>query len=156
MTERVRGRTIPRPPLVMGLGLMLVTLAVTDFGGLIGGADAASQAAKPMVVRDLRFTDRPDGAIVVRDPLGDATVAVVEPGTNGFIRGTLRALSRSRRQADLDRDTPFRLSAYRDGRLTLEDLATGRQVALDAFGETNRDAFARLMAARATTHGAAP
>jgi putative photosynthetic complex assembly protein len=74
-------------------------------------------------------------------------VMVVDPGTNGFVRGTLRALARGRRQADLGRDIPFRLAAWRDGRVMLQDTATGREVELNAFGDTNKDVFLRLLTA---------
>jgi hypothetical protein len=50
----------------------------------------------------------------------------VEPGTQGFLRGALRALVRERRQHGLGDEQPFRLLAHPDGRLTLEDPATGR------------------------------
>ncbi len=40
---------------------------------------------------------------------------------------------------------PFRLSAWSDGRLTLEDPATGRAVDLEAFGPTNEATFVRLL-----------
>jgi putative photosynthetic complex assembly protein len=47
-----------------------------------------------------------------------------------------------------DLDTPFRLTDWTDGRLTLEDRSTGRSVELRAFGATNAAAFARLLTAR--------
>ena len=72
---------------------------------------------------------------------------VFDPGTNGFVRGTLRALARGRRQADLGRDIPFRLAAWRDGRVVLQDTATGQEVQLNAFGDTNKDVFLRLLTA---------
>ena len=148
MTARVPAKTLPRAPIVMALGLALAILAVTDFGGLIRGADAASQMGAPTLARDLTFTDRTDGSILVQDAATRGPVTVLAPETNAFIRGTLRALVRSRRAADLGRDAPFRLTAFSSGALVLEDRATGQQVALDAFGDTNRDAFARLLTAK--------
>jgi putative photosynthetic complex assembly protein len=148
MTARVPAKSPTRAPIYIGLALALVTLAVTDFGGLIGGAGATSQLGTPALTRDLTFTDRADGSILVREAGTEAPVTVLAPTTNAFIRGTLRALVRSRRAADLGHDAPFRLTAFRTGALVLEDRATGHQVAIDAFGETNRDAFARLLTAR--------
>ena len=150
MQARFGGRSIPRGPLVAGLGLLLFTLAVTDFFGLVGGADASPSG--PLVrVREFRFEDRADGAIVAHDAQSDATVMVFDPGTNGFVRGSLRALARQRRQADLSREVPFRLAVWRDGRVTLEDTATGRTIELNAFGETNKDVFLRLLMTREQT-----
>jgi putative photosynthetic complex assembly protein len=130
--------------LVAGLGLLLFTGFVTDGFGLVRGADA-SPHGPPLKAREFRFEDRADGAVVARDAATEAEVEVFGPGTNGFVRGALRAMSRPRRQADLGRDLPFRLAAWRDGRVTLEDLATGRSVELNAFGETNKDVFLRLL-----------
>ena len=47
---------------------------------------------------------------------------------------------------------PFRLTRWSDGRLSLDDPATGRRIELDAFGPTNTAVFAHLMGATATTH----
>lgn len=148
MQPRNPHRSIPRAPLLVGLGLLAFTLAVTDLFGLVGGAGASTAA--PVMERALRFEDRADGAIVAREAATGAEVMVFDPGTNGFVRGTLRALARGRRQADLGRDVPFRLAAWRDGRVVLTDTATGREVELNAFGETNKDVFLRLLTARET------
>lgn len=145
MPVRNPGRSIPRAPLLIGLGLLIFTLAVTDLFGLVGGAGAATGA--PVMAREFRFEDRADGAIVARDAGTGAMVAVYDIGTNGFVRGTLRALARGRRQADLGHEIPFRVAAWSDGRVRLLDTATGREIELNAFGETNKDVFLRLLTA---------
>lgn len=144
MQARNPVRSIPRGPLLAGLGLLLFTLAVTDVFGLVGGADA-SPSGPPLRMREFRFEDRADGAIIAREAASGAEVQVFDPGTNGFVRGALRAMSRPRRQAEMGPDVPFRLAVWRDGRVTLEDLATGRVIELNAFGETNKDVFLRLL-----------
>ncbi len=40
---------------------------------------------------------------------------------------------------------PFHLTRWSDGRLTIDDTATGQLIELEAFGHTNEDAFARLL-----------
>lgn len=96
---------------------------------------------------DLLFADRDDGAVVVTAP-GGGLVAVLPPGTNGFVRGALRGLARERRREDAAMSAPFHVTEYVDGRVTLQDPATGRWVDLRAFGATNAEAFARLLIAR--------
>jgi putative photosynthetic complex assembly protein len=71
----------------------------------------------------------------------------VAPGTNGFLRGTLRGLARERKREGLDGTVPFRLSQTRAGHLLLTDPATGRFVDLGSFGPTNAAVFARLLTA---------
>ena len=99
----------------------------------------------------MRFADRADGAVLVYDSQGDQVVDLVPPGSGGFVRGVLRALARERRLQGDGASTPFRLSRLADGRLTLEDLATGRLIDLKAFGHSNEGAFAQLLAPENTT-----
>ena len=66
------------------------------------------------------------------------------------MRGALRGLARERRLDGAGAESPFRLAAWPGGRLTLEDTATGRVLDLHAYGQTNAEAFARLLTARGT------
>jgi len=78
---------------------------------------------------------------------GGDVVEVLEPGTNGFVRGVLRGLARDRKLRGIGPQPPFELTRWTDGRLSLTDTATGREIELDAFGPTNVGAFARLLTA---------
>lgn len=104
------------------------------------GAAAASAA------RSLRFEDRPDGSIAVVDGRTGEPVAQFK-GEQGFVRGSLRALTRERRARDLGPEIPFQLTAHADGRLTLLDPATGQRIDLESFGPTNAANFSRLLSA---------
>jgi putative photosynthetic complex assembly protein len=73
-------------------------------------------------------------------------VALLAPGTNGFIRGVLRGLARERRQHNVGAEPPFRLTRWDNGHLSLEDPQTGRRIELGSFGPTNAEAFSRLLA----------
>jgi putative photosynthetic complex assembly protein len=97
--------------------------------------------------RPLRFEDMRDGSIRVTDARTGQIAASVEPGTNGFIRGTLRGLARERKRQGIGIEPPFMLTRWADGRLSLEDPTTSRVIALDAFGPTNGEAFAQLLTA---------
>jgi putative photosynthetic complex assembly protein len=92
----------------------------------------------------LAFVDRDDGGIDVLDVNRGARISSVEPGTNGFIRATLRGLVRERKRSGIGPKTPFLLTRWTDGAITLEDRETSRKIDLDAFGPTNAGAFARL------------
>jgi len=110
-------------------------------------ADAAAVS-----VREFRFEDRADGSIAVLDASGRQLVDTVAPGTNGFLRGTLRGLARERKRQGVGPEVPFRMVGHADGKLTLEDPGTGRRVDLGSFGPTNAAVFAQIMA----SHDAAP
>lgn len=139
--------SLPRAPL-MGI-VALVAVAILGVATVrVTGLGASKQAdAAAVAVRDLRFEDRPDGGIDVYDARDDRLVDTVAPATNGFIRGTLRGLSRDRKRAGVGPDEPYRLVARADGRLTLEDPSTGRRVDLESFGPTNTGAFAKFLGA---------
>lgn len=123
-------------------GLLAVTLTVAAMGGHARAEDAGRDAA--MVVRELRFLDRSDGGIDVVSPDG-AAVATIEPGTNGFLRGALRALARERRLNGVGEEPPFQLARTTSGRVVLDDPETGERVDLAAFGPTNAASFAALL-----------
>ncbi len=143
----------PRAPLIAVGGLLVATVltvaAVRYTGiGVVRVADAPTVA-----VREFRFEDRSDGSIAVLDASSQAVVETVAPGTNGFLRGTMRGLARERKRQGIGSEMPFRMIGHADGRLTLEDPGTGRRVDLGSFGPTNAAAFAGLMA-RSTQAGA--
>jgi putative photosynthetic complex assembly protein len=136
----------PRAPLIGAAGLLLLTLAVAVLGR-IGGNTVEPPTSAPIAQRDLVFADRADGAVLIYQT-GQAEPISVVTGEAGFLRGILRALARERRLDKLGRDVPFRLSAWPDGRLTLDDMADGRRIELEAFGSDNAAVFARLLALR--------
>lgn len=136
----------PRAPLVGAAALLAMVLMGATATRLTGVGSSHRQDAPILAERDLRFTDQDDGSILVTDAASERTVESVPPGTNGFLRGTLRGLARERHRQGFGAEQPFHLVAHDDGRLTLMDPATGRRVDLESFGPTNEAVFARLIA----------
>ena len=101
----------------------------------------------PAVVRNITFADRGDGAVVVRDIANGETVRVLIDGVpgNGFVRGVMRGMARERRTRGVGMETPFNLTLWKNGTLSLTDKATGRAIELGSFGPDNRAAFAALL-----------
>jgi len=130
-------------PVAGGAALILATLA------LVGGPQTPARVARlgqvPLRERLLRFEDAADGAVVVRDARDGSLLQRFPAAEGGFVRGTLRALVRERRQEEVGDQAPFRIAAWADGQLTLEDTATGRIVDLTAFGMTNATVFSQLL-----------
>ena len=136
----------PRAPL-FALGALVLASVLAVAAVRVTGVGAVRVPDAPTVtVREFRFEDRPDGSIVVLDPSGRQLIDTVAPGTNGFLRGTMRGLARERTRQGVSRDLPFRMVGHADGRLTLEDPGTGRRVDLGSFGPTNAAVFAQIMA----------
>jgi putative photosynthetic complex assembly protein len=143
---------IPRP-LLLGLAAMLgFTFLATIGGKVFDVGTVKNPEAAVAVVRELRFEDRENGALLVFETPDNELVYTIEPGTNsGFVRGVLRGFARDRHRAGVGIEPPFLLSALVDGRMFLEDPETGRRVPLDGFGHTNAEAFARILRAKGGT-----
>lgn len=123
-----------------------VAIAVTIVVAAIGGSHAPPPGARMLATRTLSFNDASDGAVVITDAKTGALVERLAPGTNGFIRGTLRAMAHEGGHATHAAPMhPFVLSAFADGRLTLDDPATGERLDLEAFGTLNAASFAALL-----------
>lgn len=142
------GHSVPRLPLAGAGALVLVSLIAVATMRL-AGAPPMTVAPSPVTLeRQLQFDDAVGGGVDVIDARSGQRITHLEPGSDGFIRATLRSLVRERRLRQLGREAPFLLTAHADGRLTLADPATGRSVNLEAFGPDNAGAFARLLRAQ--------
>ncbi|MGN6826055.1 photosynthetic complex assembly protein PuhC [Paucibacter sp. M5-1] len=138
---------LPMLPLAAMAALVLSSLIGVGLVRLTGMSAQQQPDAATLAVRQLRFEDRDDGGIEVRDARSGALLDTVAPGTNGFLRSTMRGLVRERKRQGLGPETPFELLGRSDGRLTLVDPGTGRRVDLESFGPSNSAVFARLMSA---------
>jgi len=143
MTKLPRPEYFPRAPLFGMFALVGFALLAAAVGRLTGG-EVLHPPSTATVERDLRFADRADGAVLVYNARDDQPIDVVR-GESGFLRGTLRGLARARHAAGVGQDAPFKLTAWADGRLTLDDPSTGRHIELVAFGPSNEAVFARLL-----------
>ena len=153
MSDILRNRPFPRGPLI-GAGVLVMATILSAAAGRFMGSSTAPPPAASVAARDLRFEDRTDGGVAILDARDSRQVDVAAAGTNGFLRAMLRGLARERMEQGVkDRaDAPFRVTAWSDGRVTLDDPTTGRHVELAAFGPTNEEVFARLL----TAPGGAP
>ena len=149
MSDPFEDRSLPRGALLAAAGLITLAIAGAAFGR-IGGHTTAAPTAAAVETRELHFTDRADGAVVITGAEGQL-VSVVAPGTNGFLRGVLRGLAQERLRRDAGPETPFQLTRWSDGRLSLTDPVTDRHVYLEAFGPSNVAPFAALLDAGHTT-----
>ncbi|WP_421839013.1 photosynthetic complex assembly protein PuhC [Novosphingobium sp.] len=147
-------QTMPKGALASALVLVGTALALTALVKVgVLSREAIPAAARteahvaPAVVRQLTFTDRGDGAVVVRDVSTGETVRVLVDGVpgNGFVRGVMRGMARERHFRGVGMAPPFTLTLWKNGTLSLDDKATGRSIELGSFGPDNRAAFAALL-----------
>ena len=149
MSEAVR--PFPRGVLIAAAAMITITITAAATARLTGVGQVRVTEADASHVLELRFADRPDGAVEIYNAENNRLVDVVAPGNGGFIRTVMRSLVRERKLQDRDRVTPFRLVRWTDGRLSVADPTTGREVDLGAFGAPNTSAFAHIMVAGEST-----
>ena len=139
-------KSILRSPIAAASLLVVLALVGTTVVRLTGSGMDITPLAAATITHELRFEDGADGSILIYEAKHNKLIDSAAPGTNNFLRGTLRGLARERKRIGVDSGPPFRLVARADGRLMLEDPSTGRYVDLGSFGSTNRETFVRLLA----------
>lgn len=130
-------------PLAWMVGVMVLSIGFAAVGGF--GLGAIDQSSHVVATAQLSFADRRDGAVDVIDARTGHVLQRVQPGEGGFLRATMRGLANERKRREISDDIPFSLQRTEEGHVLLSDPATGRLVALDAFGQTNRAAFERFL-----------
>jgi len=140
----------PRAPLIGLFAMVGLSLAAAVAGRMTHTAVVEQPTGSLVAARDLRFADGADGSVIITDARDGSPVDVLT-GENGFIRGTLRGLARTRRSEGIGSEDAFHLASWSDGRLTLDDPATGRHLELQAFGSLNTEVFGRLLTAHGDT-----
>lgn len=148
MRRQPRDETIPRILLRAMLGLVVFSFVAVLIGQNTGIGLRLTPEASPVEQRMLVFEDRLDGSTVVLDHETGAKVALLEPGGDGFVRGVLRGLTRDRALTRMEETNIYLLTAWDDGRLSIEDPVTKQRFDLNSFGIDNLQAFARFLKSR--------
>jgi len=154
LRAHVRGESLIPRPLILGAGVVIVSVVTLVAGARLAGMEpvgsAESLGRTPAVEVALAFEDRADGGIDVLIDSGAQSeperITEVAPGEGSFVRGVLRALARARMRAGLAEHARFTLVAWEGGGLTISDPETGAEIELGAFGATNIAAFERFLA----------
>ncbi len=154
MSEPFENVPFPHLPLRAAAGLAVFALLATIAARVFGLGTVLQPESPVRVERQLRFVEHVSGGngigaggIDVIDARSGLKIDELRPGTDGFMRATLRGLARERRRNGLGPEVPFELALHVDGSLTLVDPTTARRIELQAFGPSNSGAFARLLTA---------
>ena len=137
--------TVPKPALIMAAALIVFVFGLAASAKVFGFGAFKEMPTAVLAERSLRFVDVAGGAITVMDATTNTVAAELPAGTNNFLRGAMRALTRERKMASIGPDVPFRLVRYVDGRLVLHDPATKQSVTVTSFGQTQVESFDRLL-----------
>jgi putative photosynthetic complex assembly protein len=142
---------VSRTGLIAAIGLVFIALALTTasrVSQILHPVALDAPTAAPVNAIELVFLDEPDGSVQVRRSDDRSLVQVIRPTTGGFVRGVMRGFARDRMVRGVGSSPPFLLAQSQTGQLSLTDLATGRVTVLEAFGSTNRAAFASMLPAQ--------
>lgn len=145
MTKRLEELDIPLFALRGAGALVAATLIAAFLGSYSGVGTVTMPEARTIEMRELKFVSRADQGFDIYDVATDRLAGTVPDQQAGFIRGVLRGLSRERRMSGVDEGASYQLVRAEGGRLSLIDPAMDRRIELRGFGETNFDAFRRLM-----------
>lgn len=138
-------KPFPKGALIGAAMLAALTITAAGFARLTGSGVTDINQSPPAKTLVLNFEDRQDGAITVLDVERGKVLEVLPSGSSGFVRTVMRSMARDRRTEGQGREAPFHLTRWADGRLTIDDPATGGHVDLGAFGSMNTASFARLL-----------
>jgi putative photosynthetic complex assembly protein len=139
-------RPFPRGPLIASISIVVAALVAAITASTTGIGRSVTELPPAVESRDLMFSDRADGAVIVADASAPTVpTRVIMPGTDGFIRVALRGLVVERERNGVGNELGFRLMRSAENRMWLIDLATGSKVEVSAFGPQNRNVFAELL-----------
>ena len=140
-----------KPPPRWALGAMLGLAALATIlafaAPLVGGKQHASTPATVAIAMRaaLHFDDLDAGRVVVAEAKSGQAIAVLRPGTFGFVRTVMRSLAQNRLRAGSDRSSPFEIARTAGGQIYVSDPETGKSIYLNAFSLTNARSFGRLL-----------
>ena len=135
-------KPLPWLPLTVVGGAIAAAFLLVAIGPSSIDGHATLPQAPVLAERMLVFTDLANHGVGVFE--NGAQVAEFD-GEQGFVRGVMRGMMRGRVMRSLPANTPFRLAAYTDGHLVLDDPATSIWIDLAAYGSDNEAVFAHLL-----------
>ncbi|MCW2273069.1 putative photosynthetic complex assembly protein [Rhodoblastus acidophilus] len=144
-------QNIPRGVLIAAGALIAFALSATYYARTSDVGTVHMPAAQPLQTMLLHFVDQDDGGIVITNASDGAVLVKIAPGANGFVRSMMRGFARARNRSGLGAETPFNLTRWSNGTMSLTDETTGRRIDLDAFGPNQAEFFAGIFPAKKAT-----
>jgi putative photosynthetic complex assembly protein len=127
------------------LVLLVLSIGVMRLAGYRPDPTLPVDVAPAERSRLLQFHDESDGSVTVRDAATDALIQTFKTGEGAFVRSTVRALVNDRRRRGVTAPGNFRLELREEAKVYLIDEASGRVLALNAFGPSNSAVFAAFI-----------
>jgi putative photosynthetic complex assembly protein len=135
---------VPRGPLIGAFLLVALVFGVAIQARMSGRTASEEPVSVVAQQREVRFAVQDDGTLSVFDVGEGREIARLSSEKNGFLFGMLRGIRQKREVAHTDSTLPLRITRWQDGRMTLDDPATGMHVAVSSFGPTQVESFRQL------------
>ncbi|MEM8784304.1 MAG: photosynthetic complex putative assembly protein PuhB [Pseudomonadota bacterium] len=139
----------PRVPLFAAMGLVVFSLLAVAISSLATStAPDPANAPTPYAVHSIDFKALGDFRYDVVTLDDGQSIAVVEPGRDGFLSNALRSFRRTRDLRSLPLDAPYQFIEWDTGRATLSDPTTDQHIQVDSFGPIRTGAMQALNSLR--------
>ncbi len=132
-------------PFLAAIAFVVISVVAIVFSRYTEIGTLRVPETRPIAMRDIVLMETPDDTLHVIDARTGKRLLEGAPGTEGFIRGTMRGLGRLRMQRGGPVDAPWRVISWSDGSVTLSDTTTGQSITLNAFGASNLASFSRFL-----------
>jgi putative photosynthetic complex assembly protein len=133
--------------------MIKIILAVACFGLVLASLGKFTGIGAERVVNGAVVANYPvtmmveaDDAVALRSVETGQIVVAFDKGHGGFLRSAIRAFGLKRNQMKIAPASPFMVTRWESGRVTLNDPSTGHQVPVDSFGPMVTKMFAPLVA----------
>ncbi|MDX2288141.1 MAG: photosynthetic complex assembly protein PuhC [Hyphomicrobiaceae bacterium] len=150
MTVHAQSRRKPEPfpkSALYGAATLIAFTFILVIGARIAGykMDWVPEAVA-VADRQIAFTTTAEGNVEVRDFGTGKILGFYDRDENAFVRTVMLGLmhDRSLTRPD-DKTTPFRITRWHDGRVSVSDPVSGRSIELAAFGRNQVETFEKLL-----------
>lgn len=143
------GKEFPKGVLYAAGALVLFSLTVAFVGRATGIGTQSLPVADAVQVFEVRFVDHGAEGLEMRSARSGELLSVLRTGEDGFIRGLLRSMNRTRKLEGQAQDAPFQFTRWSDGRVSVHDPSTDDTIQVMGFGATHSHTIQRLMASAA-------
>jgi putative photosynthetic complex assembly protein len=139
-------QAVKKPALFGAAAVLTTLLVIVAMNGAGTHTVDLTPERKASLTRALVFQDAPNGGIAVYDQGASRPFVVLPRDGNTFMASAIRILGERRTlKTGAGPGSPFVLTLWNDGKLSLSDPATGDFLELAAFGQTNAATFLQLL-----------
>ncbi|MEO1542698.1 MAG: photosynthetic complex assembly protein PuhC [Pseudomonadota bacterium] len=152
--DQSKAPPFPKGALYAGAGVIAFSLLLTSFAVLMGYRMTWTPPAEAIAIRAIHFDiqnapediiNNATGDIVIIDATTKQRLAQMPAATNRFVKSLASGLDFQRKRQGLTTTAAYEVVRWDDGRLSLRDPITGKQIELAAFGRHQVMIFAKLL-----------